>query len=112
MALTKKEIIDAVAEENDFLKNRSTEIVESLIEIIKRSLESGEDVLVSGFGKFSVREKKVRRGRNPATGGDLILEPRRGGDLSLFREVEEEDQPIKSIIGGNLKCRQTMGRSL
>ena len=51
--------------------------MESLIEVIKRSLASGDDVLVSGFGKFKVREKKVRKGRNPATGQDLILEPRR-----------------------------------
>ena len=77
MTLTKKEIIKAVSEENGFLKNQSSEIVESLIEAIKRSLESGDDVLVSGFGKFKVREKKVRKGRNPATGQDLILEPRR-----------------------------------
>jgi integration host factor subunit alpha len=77
MTLTKKEIIKAVSEENGFLKNQSTEIMESLIEAIKRSLESGDDVLVSGFGKFKVREKKVRKGRNPATGQDLILEPRR-----------------------------------
>ena len=77
MTLTKKEIIKAVSEENGFLKNQSTEIVESLIEVIKRSLASGDDVLVSGFAKFKVGEKKVRKGRNPATGQDLILEPRR-----------------------------------
>jgi integration host factor subunit alpha len=77
MALTKEEIIEAVAKENGFLKNRSTEIVESLLEIIKRSLESGEDVLFSGFGKFKVREKKARKGRNPVTGEGVIIEPRR-----------------------------------
>ena len=77
MTLTKKEIINAVSEENGFLKNQSTEIVEFLIEVIKRSLISGDDVMVSGFGKFNVRDKKVRKGRNPATGQDLLLEPRR-----------------------------------
>jgi len=46
------------------------------LETIKGSLESGEDVLVSGFGKFGVKVKKERRGRNPATGEDLMLEPR------------------------------------
>ena len=76
MTLTKKEIIEAVADETDFLKHRSTEVVESLIEIIKRSLESGDDVLVSGFGKFSVREKKARKGQNPKTGDDMMLRPR------------------------------------
>jgi integration host factor subunit alpha len=77
MALIKEEIVEAVARENGFLKHRSAEIVESLIEIIKRSLETGEDVLVSGFGKFRVREKKERRGRNPATGGAMMMRPRR-----------------------------------
>jgi integration host factor subunit alpha len=77
VSLTKDNIVEAVAEETGFLKNQSTEIVESLIEVIKKTLESGNDVMVSGFGKFKVREKKIRRGRNPATGQDLILEPRR-----------------------------------
>jgi integration host factor subunit alpha len=77
MALTKDDIVEAVAEETGFLKHRSAEVVEFLIEIIKKSLESGEDVLVSGFGKFKVREKKARKGRNPATGEGVILEPRR-----------------------------------
>jgi integration host factor subunit alpha len=48
-----------------------------LIEIIKRSLEKSEDVLISGFGKFCVKNKKERRGRNPATGDDLTLRGRR-----------------------------------
>jgi integration host factor subunit alpha len=77
VSLTKNNIIEAVAEETGFLKHRSAEVVEFLIEIIKRSLESGEDVLVSGFGKFKVREKKARKGRNPATGEGVILDPRR-----------------------------------
>ncbi len=53
------------------------DIVEILLEIIKESLELGEDVLISGFGKFQVKNKKERRGRNPATNEDLILPPRR-----------------------------------
>ena len=77
MTLTKKEIIEAVAEETGFPKTQSVELIETLIEIIKKTLASGDDVLVSGFGKFKVREKKLRKGRNPATGEDLILEPRR-----------------------------------
>ena len=52
-------------------------MVETLLETIKQSLESGEDVLISGFGKFCVKEKGKRRGRNPATGSDLILDERR-----------------------------------
>jgi integration host factor subunit alpha len=77
MSLTKDHLIEAIAEENGFLKKHSTEIVETLIDIIKSSLASGENVLVSGFGKFSVKKKKARKGRNPATGEEMILKPRR-----------------------------------
>ena len=66
-----------IAEQNGFPKNKSVEIVESLIEIIKGTLEAGDDVLVSGFGKFSVKSKGARRGRNPATGSDLMLSARK-----------------------------------
>jgi integration host factor subunit alpha len=75
--LTKAEIIQSVSEQIGFTKNQSTEVVETLLEILKRTMASGEDVLVSGFGKFVVQEKNSRRGRNPATGDDLMLEPRR-----------------------------------
>ncbi len=77
MTLTKAHIIDGVAEQNGFPKNRSSEIVEILLEIVKRTLESGDDVLVSGFGKFCVKEKKERKGRNPATGDSMMLAPRK-----------------------------------
>ena len=77
MALTKADIINAVQVEEGFTKQQSTEIIETLIEIIKSTLESGEDVLISGFGKFCVREKNERKGRNPATGDDLMLSPRK-----------------------------------
>ncbi|UCH22810.1 MAG: integration host factor subunit alpha [Deltaproteobacteria bacterium] len=77
MTLTKADIIESIAKKNGYTKNKSTETVETLLEIIKRTLESGEDVLVSGFGKFCVKEKKERRGRNPATDETMILAPRR-----------------------------------
>ena len=75
MALTKNNVVERV-NELGFTKKKSVDIVENLLEIIKRSLESGEDVLVSGFGKFCVKEKSTRRGRNPATGQDLLLDAR------------------------------------
>jgi len=77
MALTKIEIVNSIADQIGFTKNHSFEIVEILLEIIKKTLESGDDVLISRFGKFCVKEKGERRGRNPATGKDMILEPRR-----------------------------------
>jgi integration host factor subunit alpha len=77
MALTKADIINAVQTEEGLTKQQGTEIIETLIEIIKATLEAGEDVLISGFGKFCVREKSERKGRNPATGNDLMLSPRK-----------------------------------
>jgi integration host factor subunit alpha len=77
MNLTKSQIVESVQNQTGFPKNKSSEIVETLLEIIKSTLESGEDVLASGFGKFCVKEKKERRGRNPATGEDMMLAPRK-----------------------------------
>ena len=77
MTLTKAKIIENIADQIGYTKNRSAEIVEILLETVKNSLESGDDVLISGFGKFRVRDKKDRKGRNPATGQDMILKSRR-----------------------------------
>ncbi len=76
MALTKAQIVESIHNQTGFSKNRSLQIVETLLEIIKSTLASGEDVLISNFGKFCVKEKRERKGRNPATGDDLMLEPR------------------------------------
>ena len=75
--LTKAHIVEAVAEANGYTRNKSFEIVEILLKLIKAALESGDDVMISGFGRFCVKEKTKRRGRNPATGKDLILAPRK-----------------------------------
>ncbi len=76
MALTKSDIV-AKVHELGLTKKKAVDTVESLLEIIKRTLAQGDDVLVSGFGKFCVKDKKQRRGRNPATGSDLILRERK-----------------------------------
>lgn len=77
MALTKHAIAEQIQNQLGFPKNQAAAITESLLELIKSSLESGDDVLVSGFGKFCVKYKKERKGRNPATGEDAILPARR-----------------------------------
>jgi integration host factor subunit alpha len=77
MALTKSHLIDTIAEQNGFTRKKSTETVEIILEIIKSTLASGENVLISGFGKFRVKEKRERKGRNPATGEDMIMAPRK-----------------------------------
>ena len=77
MTLNKAQIIINIKNRNGYTYKKSSETVETIIEIIKRSLASGEDVLISGFGKFCVKKKKERRGRNPATGEDILLRPRK-----------------------------------
>ncbi len=77
MTCTKGDLIDSIYLENEFSKNISSRIVESVFDILKDSLASGDDVLISKFGKFYLTNKKTRRGRNPATGSELTLEARR-----------------------------------
>jgi len=77
MTLTKADLIDSMYNQIGLSKTRSPQVVESLLEIIKKTLENGEDVLISGFGKFCVKDKGKRRGRNPHTGEDLMLAQRR-----------------------------------
>ncbi|MGD9503789.1 MAG: integration host factor subunit alpha [Syntrophobacteraceae bacterium] len=77
MTLTKAHIVENLFSKDIFTKTESAHIVETLFEIIKQTLEQGEDVLLSGFGKFSVREKSQRRGRNPQTGDPILLSSRR-----------------------------------
>jgi len=77
MSLTKAILIDSVSREMTFHRSYSTHLVESLLEIIKHTLESGEDVLISGFVKFCVKEKGKRKGRNPQTGEDLVMRERK-----------------------------------
>jgi integration host factor subunit alpha len=75
MAVTKDDIVARIHEVG-FAKKHAVDLVETLIDIIKTTLEKGGDVLVSGFGKFCVKKKRQRRGRNPATGEDLMLRER------------------------------------
>ena len=77
MALTKAQIVETICNQIGFSKNKSLEVVETLLEIIKSRLESCEDVLISNFGKFCVKQKDERKGRNPATGDAMMLAPRK-----------------------------------
>jgi len=89
MTLTKSNIISLIYKNSDFQKQKSTIIVESLLEIIKHTLEAGEDVLISGFGKFCVNDKNRRRGRNPHTGNSLMLDARRVVTFKCSRTLRE-----------------------
>ena len=77
MTLTKADIAEAVYKKTRYTKIQSLELVDSLFEIMKQTLESGEDVLISNFGKFSVKEKRERKGRNPQNGQPMIIAPRK-----------------------------------
>ena len=77
MALTKTDIVELIVEKNDFSPAEAKGVLEELLEIIKSTLASGEDLMISGFGKFQVNEKRPRKGRNPATGNSMMLDRRR-----------------------------------
>jgi integration host factor subunit alpha len=77
VTLTKADLAQWVAENCGFMKGEATEIVEKLLDMIKSRLTAGEDVMISGFGKWSVKQKRSRRGRNPQTGHSIILDARR-----------------------------------
>jgi integration host factor subunit alpha len=77
MTLTKAGIIEKIFNNTDLQKSEASRAIESLLEILKSTLESGEDVLISGFGKFCVNEKAERRGRNPQIGNAMTIGARR-----------------------------------
>jgi integration host factor subunit alpha len=95
--LTKAQIVENLFAKNLFTKGEASHIIETLFELMKQSLEEGEDVLISGFGKFCVKEKGRRRGRNPQTGESMILESRRVVTFKhsgvLREKISEEEQP-------------------
>ena len=76
MSLTKNHIIESISRICSTRKD-AEKILYTLLENIKSTLAAGEDVLISGFGKFCVKDKKQRRGRNPSTGRNLILDARK-----------------------------------
>ena len=75
--MTKADIIDAICEENGFSKRESAKITETMLDIIKETLENGENVKLSGFGSFNIQHKRARLGRNPQTGEPMTITPRR-----------------------------------
>jgi integration host factor subunit alpha len=77
MTLVKNDLIQTLYDQAGFSKQKARSTVATVFELVKKALESGEEVLISGFGKFSVKKKASRKGRNPATGEDLTLDPRR-----------------------------------
>lgn len=77
MTLTKADLAKKIADDCGFMKGEAAEVFEKMLELIKSSLIAGEEVMISGFGKWSVKSKRARRGRNPKTGQQMILDARR-----------------------------------
>jgi integration host factor subunit alpha len=75
--MTKADIVQTLVNQNGYTKKQAFDFVETMLELIKSDLAQGNDVLISGFGKFNVRDKAVRLGRNPSTGKALMLDARR-----------------------------------
>jgi integration host factor subunit alpha len=77
MSMTKIDIAESICEQLGILKKESLHLVESVIDIIKEELGKGHDVMISGFGKWTVKSKKARKGRNPQTGKAMIIDARK-----------------------------------
>jgi integration host factor subunit alpha len=77
MSMTKIDITESVSEKLGIPKKESLHLVESVIDIIKEELGKSNDVMISGFGKWTVNAKKARRGRNPKTGKEMMIDARR-----------------------------------
>jgi len=75
--MTKADIVEKVAEKCGISKKDSIDMVESVFNVLKTTLENGEDIKISGFGKFEVKNKHERKGRNPQTGESIIIDARR-----------------------------------
>ena len=75
--MTKVDIIENIYEKVGFSKKEVSKIVESVFDIIKEWLQQEEKIKISGFGNFVIRKKRARRGRNPQTGNDIEITPRR-----------------------------------
>ena len=90
MILTKAAIAEIILEKNNLSLPEARETIEALFEIIKSTLVSGESIMVSGFGKFQVNEKKKRKGRNPATGKDMMLDGRKVVTFSCSGDLRKK----------------------
>jgi integration host factor subunit alpha len=91
MALTKIDLVEMIRNELEIPKKECIDLVDSFFDIIKDELTKGNDVLFSGFGKWSVKQKRPRIGRNPQTGEKIIIDARR---VVTFKS----SPPLRSVI--------------
>jgi len=96
LAYTKTTIIEKIAEKNNLKPSEAKDTIEILLEIIKSTLVSGEDIMISGFGKFQVNKKSPRKGRNPATGKSMVLGKRRVVTFKLSGNLRNKINKVKN----------------
>jgi integration host factor subunit alpha len=96
MSLTKADIADRLFEEVGLNKREAKEFVDAYFETIRGALEEGENVKLSGFGNFQLREKKQRPGRNPKTGEEIPISARR---VVTFRPGQKLRSRVEAYVG-------------
>ena len=94
MPVTKEKIINSIYHQVGLSKGQSRRSVETLFEIMKQTLENGEDILISGFGKFCVREKNERKGRNPATGDEYVF----SGFEGILHDLNKSFNDVRALL--------------
>ncbi len=111
MTLTKADIVARVYAEGMLTKAEAADAVERSLDLVKEALAKEEEVLVSGFGKWSVRRKAARRGRNPQTGDPLTLPPRKVVTFRPSRVLKAKVQgvPLEDLAPGQTASAQDQG---
>ena len=96
MSLTKQTIAEKISEKFDLPPKQTKETIETLLEVMKSTLASGEDIMISGFGKFKVHDKASRKGRNPATGKAMTLKKRKVVSFTCSEGLKDQINGAKS----------------
>ncbi len=90
MTLTKANIVDSVYDRTQVTKKEASDYVNEVLELMKETLEAGEEIKVSGFGKFEVRKKGERIGRNPRTGDEILIPERKVLRFKVSQVLKDE----------------------
>lgn len=102
--MTKADIVEIVFEKVGFSKKDVSAVIEEIFETIKTTLEGDEKVKISGFGNFTTRQKRARRGRNPQTGNEITIEQRR---VMTFKASQLLKKSINQAAGRQPQAQTT-----